>query len=107
MFNTIKTKMIPRCHSERSEESSYFKSCRVSLETEVRHRCYRRLKWAGCFAPLNMKNDLCRTALRHHEALQRFSHFFLTHHQINKQHIQRDEFEPKVINRLPQEQQKK
>src|SRR5205823_3977330 len=44
---------------------------------------------------------------RHHELLQGFSHFFLTRDQINEQHIQRDEFEPKIINRLPKEREKK
>src|SRR6266478_9426051 len=42
-------------------------------------------------------------SISRHELLQRFSHFFLTDNQIDEQQIQRDQFEPKVINRLADE----
>ena len=98
IFNALKTKIIPHCHSERSEESLI---ASVPNVQGIRQRC---------FAPLNMTDDLRnvlrRTSLHDEESLQRFSHFFLTHDQINEQHIQRDELEPKVINRLPKEEHK-
>ena len=37
----------------------------------------------------------------------RSSHFFLTNEQVNEQQIERDEFEPEIINWLADEQQRK
>ena len=53
------------------------------------------------------KNDYAECCCALDDFQQRFSHFFLAKQKVNEQHIQRDKLEPKVINRLAEEQKEK